>query len=328
MRIGIFLNQYAHGPDRQVARDLVEQAELLDELGFDLLALGERHLYPDGFLDQAATLAYLAGRTTRIGLCSAGFILPLLDTVYLAEYGASLDALSGGRLILGVVAGYREDEFKLFGARLADRARRLDERLPILRGLLAGNRVVLDAVEGHLEAFVSPVPTRRPGIPIWVGARADAAIDRAAALADGWITSFNETPTELEGKIARYRAAAQRAGTRGEVVVCRDAFVHESAAAARATIEGPLLGLMGSYAGWKAGSPDEPRYRDVRFEDVAGRLVLGTPQEAIREIRRYELLGADRLILRCQFPGLTHDDTMRCLRLIGEAVLPALRATG
>ena len=326
MRVGVFLNQYAHAPDRQVASELVEQAEYLDSAGFDLLALGERHLYPDGFLDQAAAMAYLAGRTARIALCSAGFILPVLDDIRLAEYAGSLDVLSGGRVILGVVAGYRDDEFRMFGARLGDRAAALEAGLPRLRTLLDGGRVVVGEGSARSEAFVSPHAALSRRIPLWVGARAQAAVDRTARLADGWITSFNQTPEELAVAIPRFKAAAAAAGSRGEVVVCRDAFVAADRAAARAALEGPLLALGRRYATWKAGSPDAGRYLDDSIEPIIDRLILGSADEAVDQLLRYQRMGADRVILRCQFPGSDRVETLACLRRIGDSVLPALRA--
>ncbi len=108
MRFGVILSQYVSAPERSSFSQLEERARLAEELGFDLLCLGDRRVYPDGFHELVTTMTALAVLTSRIQICSSGFILPIYHPVLLAEQMAHLDVLSQGRLIFGVVLGYRE----------------------------------------------------------------------------------------------------------------------------------------------------------------------------------------------------------------------------
>ncbi|MDR7505240.1 MAG: LLM class flavin-dependent oxidoreductase [Armatimonadota bacterium] len=305
---------------------LLEQTLLLEDLGVDFVALGERHLYPIGVQEQLTTLTWLAGKTSRIRLASAGFILPVYHPVMLAEMIANLDILSAGRVIFGVVLGYRPEEFALFGVPYRQRAGRMEEALQIIGRLWAGETVTFAGRFYHLqEALISPLPVQRPHPPIWVGARVPDALERAARHADGWMTSFNESPPELAEKITFYRAAAARAGRKAEVVVMRDGFVASSARHAREVIERPILGLYEEYRAWKRTSPDAEKYSALSFEKLRPNLLIGTPDDVIASVRRYEAIGADAVVLRCEYRGMSRQDTLRCLRLWGEVVAPAFR---
>ncbi len=329
MRFGVFLNQYYHQPGQPITHEVMEQTLLLEELGVDFVALGQRHLYPAGVLDLLTTLAWLAGKTTRIRLCAAGFILPVYHPVMLAEAMATLDVLSGGRLVFGAVLGYRPEEFALFGVPPRQRAARMEESLEIITRLWTGDIVSYAGRHFRLrDACISPVPAQRPRPPIWIGAREPRALERAARLADAWMTSFNESPEELHEKIARYRGAATRAGRPSAVVVLRDGFVADSTTEARRTLEGPLLGLYRAYRTWKRTSPDAAKYAALSFERLLPTLLVGTPDEVVATLRQYEALGVDAVLLRCQYPGLPHDATMRCLHLFAQSVVPAFRGGG
>ena len=326
MKFGLYLNQYFHEPMRSVHRELAEQAEALEAGGWDFLALGEGHLRGEGFQEQLTTLAWLAGKTRRLGLCSAGFILPLYDPVLLAEQLANLDQLSDGRLIFGAVLGYREEEFAMAGVARAERVPRFKAALDVIGRLWAG-----EALDGSNPVFSRPgaslsvLPAQRPRPPIWIGAHVRPAIERAARLGDGWIASANASTPELIEKIGWFAVASRAARTPGEVVLMRDGFVADSAEEARRIVERPLLGLYAEYAGWKRDSPDAAKYFTLRFEDIAPKLVLGSPEECIGQLRAYRDLGVGTVILRMQYPGLAQADLLRAIRRVGDDVIPALR---
>ena len=321
MRFGLYLNQYFHEPMRSVHAELAEQAELMEGTAWDFLALGERHVHEDGFQEQLTTMAWLAGRTRRLGICSAGFIVALYDPAMLAEQLANLDQLSDGRLIFGAVLGYRPEEFAMFGAEQAERVPRLEAGIELIKRLWAGERLA-----DRAGAYLSVRPARRPRPPIWIGAHVQPAIERAARLGDGWIASANAGAPELGEKIGWFRAAAESVGTGGEVVLMRDGFVADSYAEARRIAAGPMLGLYAEYAGWKRNSPDAARYFKLRFEDLEPKLIFGAPDDCVRQLLAYRDLGVDRVIMRMQYPGLTQADLLRALRLFADEVIPALGA--
>jgi alkanesulfonate monooxygenase SsuD/methylene tetrahydromethanopterin reductase-like flavin-dependent oxidoreductase (luciferase family) len=175
-------------------------------------------------------------------------------------------------------------------------------------------------------ARLSVLPAQQPRPPIWIGAIVPAAIERAAAQADGWVASANASIPELAEKIALYKAAARKAGTRGDVVVMRDGFVAESADEARRIVAEPMLGLYAEYAGWKRDSPDASKYSTLTFESLEPKLIFGTPDDAVRQLRAYRDLGVDQVILRMQYPGLAQADLLRCLTLFAAEVIPRVNA--
>jgi probable F420-dependent oxidoreductase len=170
-----------------------------EEAGFDSLWTAEHVVLPDPqappspapphmkLLDPAVALGFAAAVTTRVKLATGIVILPQRNPVVAAKTFASVDRLSGGRLIFGVAAGYLHQEFAAIGAPFAERGRRTDEYIEAIRSLWCDERPVFD---GRFTRFGSiqqqPPPIQSPHPPIVVGGMSDAALSRAARLGDGW----------------------------------------------------------------------------------------------------------------------------------------------
>ena len=151
------------------AGPLARIGEAAEELGFDHVWVSETTLVPEEFgggdtrtLDPFASLAYLTGRLGRIKLGTSIVRLPLHHPVHLAKQTASLQELSGGRLILGVGVGYYEPEFRLLGERFEDRGRRTDEALRLLRAVWAGERDFRGEYWSFENVRLEPRPTPLP----------------------------------------------------------------------------------------------------------------------------------------------------------------------
>lgn len=299
--------------------ELLEQACLAEDVGFDWLVLGDRHAWKRGFYEAVTTLAWLAGHTRRIRLATAGLILPLYPPVLLAEALANIDVLSGGRLIAGFVLGYRPEEFAAAGVDGRRRVALFERHLHVIRELWTRGSTDLNGS----RVDIGPLPAQRPAPEIWGAGRVPMAIRRTARLCDGWTCSFNEDLDELPEKIALFRSASPREGTRGRVVICRDGFCAIDQDHLREVYEGPLLDLFADYAQWKRNSEDAGRYRDLGWDQIRGRLVVGTPPEFAETLARYRAMGADGMILRLQPPGLPHQEALACIELLGREVLPA-----
>jgi probable F420-dependent oxidoreductase len=192
MRIGVCLPNFPFGVEPSAAA-VVEVAHEAERLGLDSLWATDHLLPPRAMtrygnvLEALATLAFVGGATSRIELGTSVLVLPLRHAVTVAKQAASIDALSGGRLLLGVGAGWMEGEFANLGADFHRRGSDLDEALAVLRTLWtapeprhAGERWRFAGV-----AF-APRPARPGGIPIWVGGNSSAAVARAARLGDAW----------------------------------------------------------------------------------------------------------------------------------------------
>ena len=190
---------------------VAELSVAFERLGFDALYVTD-HPAPDDrwmaagghhSLDPAAVLSAAAAATTTIGLHTNVYVLPYRNPFLAAKQLASVDVLSGGRLILGVAAGYLRQEFDALGVPFEERAARLDEALELLPHIWAGETV---AGESTLEgagvwrargATALPIPLQHPHPPIWVGGNSTAAMRRAIRFGQAW--SPFPTPADTRG---------------------------------------------------------------------------------------------------------------------------------
>jgi probable F420-dependent oxidoreductase len=219
MKVGLFaLNQ---GP---AAREALERiGPLAEELGYDWLVVGEHVVVPDPrerpspmepgdpILDGVVSLAFLAGRTERIRLVTGIVILPQRNPLVLAKQLASVDVLSGGRLVFGLGVGYLEPEMSAIGVPMERRGRRADEYLAAMRVLWEQEKPSFDGeFVGFSGVNAYPRPIQRP-LPVIVGGRTSAAHRRAVRGADGWYgywLDLDRTADQLDG----IKAALARAG--------------------------------------------------------------------------------------------------------------------
>jgi probable F420-dependent oxidoreductase len=193
--IGLFaINSHACAEPEGAARI----AALAERLGYDSLWAGEHVVVPsprvdpspmepdEPILDPLVALAHLAGHTERILLGTGLIILPQRNPLVLAKQAASLDVVSGGRLILGIGVGYLEPEMTAIGVPMEGRGARSDEYLAAMRSLWHDDA---PAHDGRYASFVGvdayPRPVQRP-LPIVVGGHTNAAFRRSARHADGW----------------------------------------------------------------------------------------------------------------------------------------------
>jgi len=154
-------------------------------------------------LDPFAVLAALAGRTERVRLGFGVVVLPYRHPLVVAKLVATIDALSGGRVILGVGSGWMPEEFAAVGADYAARKRETDASLQFLTRAFA---------DGEVDGMtVLPKPVQRPGPPIWVGGNAPAALRRAVQFAHTWDAPYVD-PDELPVGIARLHEVCRAAG--------------------------------------------------------------------------------------------------------------------
>ena len=204
IRIGIGAAVAAATPDA-----LGEIMTGLDELGFDSLWLSEVLTGP--VLDPAVGLAWAAARNPRVKLGTT-MLLPGRNVIRLAKQLASLDVLSQGRLLVTLVPGLTyAPEREAIGADPKRRGAVIDEALPLLRRLWAGERVSHDGPAGSFaDVTLSPRPVQQP-LEVWLGGTAPAALERCGRLSDGWLPSLC-TPEEAAAGREVIDAAAARAG--------------------------------------------------------------------------------------------------------------------
>jgi probable F420-dependent oxidoreductase len=190
--------------------ELAALGTVLERVGFDSIWLPDVMILPVD--DPLVGLSYLAGRVGRLKLGTT-LVLPGQSPVRLARQLATLDRLSGGRLLVTMVAGIRRRrELEAMGVAAEDRAGEMDELLPLLRRLWSEDEVDHDGPRWTLRgARVEPKPA--PGLDrlLWVGGTADAALQRAGELSEGWLPSLC-TPAEAAAGRRTIEEHAARAG--------------------------------------------------------------------------------------------------------------------
>lgn len=206
MRIGVVFPQTEFRHDPVAVRDYAQTAEGLGYshiIAYDhvLGANPQRpggwsgpYTHTDTFLEPFVLFAYMAAVTTTVELAPGVLILPQRQTALVAKQAATLDVLSGGRLRLGVGLGWNAIEYQALGEAFHTRGRRMEEQVELLRRLWTEPLVTYSGTWHTIDdAGLNPLPVRRP-IPIWFGASAEAAIRRAARLADGWMMTGTRSP--------------------------------------------------------------------------------------------------------------------------------------
>lgn len=181
---------------------------LAEEVGFDHYWVNDHVSWIHPLLDPVVLLSSIAARTSRIGLATGVYLLPLRSPVATARAFASLDYLSEGRVMLGVgIGGEFEQDFQAAGVPISERAGRTDASIRLLRRLWTGEPTSLhDRYFDFDDAQVLPRPVNG-NIPLIVGGRSDAALTRAAVIGDGWMP-YLMNPERVGRGIERMRSIA------------------------------------------------------------------------------------------------------------------------
>ncbi len=227
----------------------VPLARAADEAGFHSVVVSDHLIYPGdlkspypytsngqprwerdtAWPDPMIAIGAMAAVTARLRFITSIYLLPLRHPVVAAKQATTVDVLSGGRLVLGIGAGWMREEFELLGVPFEKRGRRLEESVAVLRKLFEGGDV-----EHHGEFYdfdalrMSPLP--KAPVPIWGGGTSEAALRRAATLLDGWVSEINtrDEIRTIAGKLHAWRAESERAEQPfGICAALRDGFTAE-----------------------------------------------------------------------------------------------------
>ena len=189
VRFGFALPMLRHRIDPTELPRLAVDAE---KAGFDSVWAADHVAVPEAnaeaygdVIEQLVTLTYIAAKTENLKVGTSVLIVPQRNPLVIAKQAAALDILSGGRLILGVGAGWIEGEFELLGADFAHRGKILDESIRLMRAMWREPLVNFSGDFFDVNGAVSSPKPAQP-IPIWIGGNSDAAVRRAARLGDGW----------------------------------------------------------------------------------------------------------------------------------------------
>ena len=208
MTVSVGVSLSLHPPKEQF--ELVRRVEAL---GFESVWCGDHISFNLPLYESLTLLASYASITSRIKLGSGVYLLALRRPTVVAKITSTLDALCGGRLIFGVgVGGENPKEFEACGVPHKERGARVTEGIDVVRALW---RDTPASFKGRFTRFegvsIDPKPVQRPGPPIWIGGRSDAALARAGRQGDGWI-SYVVQPERYAQSLDKIRRAADAAG--------------------------------------------------------------------------------------------------------------------
>jgi probable F420-dependent oxidoreductase len=231
VHLGVILPNYGEGASPDGVRAVAEAAE---ELGFDSVWATEHIIVgPEGVdpygtvLEPLATLAWLAGLTSRVELGTSITLVALHNPIRLAKEVATVQLLSGRPFYLGVGTGWHEDEYRFMAVDFRGRGGRVDEGVRVMKALWAGERSFDGERWSFEDATSLPLPAQRP--EIWVGGASDRAVRRALELGDVWHPSRTGTPErvrEVKERHPQLRVVPRAsAPTVDELRVRRDALV-------------------------------------------------------------------------------------------------------
>ncbi|MFN8533769.1 MAG: LLM class flavin-dependent oxidoreductase [Dehalococcoidia bacterium] len=282
----------------------------VEALGFDSIWVSEHIVFHGAVAESMTVLSYYAAAAPTLKLGTAVYLMPLRHAMITAKTAATLDYISGGRLILGIgVGGEYPKEFEACGVPIKQRGGRTDEAIIASKKLWSGEPV---SHEGKYYSFsdvkLEPPPAQPGGPPVWVAGRSDAAIRRAALLGDGYLP-YLFTPE-------RYRASLQK--------------VNELAAAAKRPPDAITpahyvqfhLGSSTEESRKVAGDMMSANYNQDFHSLVERFLALGTAADAAEFIYRFVDGGAKTIIL---IPACAPEAVPDQVRRAGEDLLPLLR---
>lgn len=295
------------------AEELVRFAQQAEARGFYCLTVADHVIVPkdisvpypytvDGkypgtgyHLETLMTMGYLAGATKRIRFVTSVMILPYRNPVVTAKMLASLDVLSGGRVIVGAGVGWMKEEFETIRTEpFEERGKVTDEYIAAYRELWTSDHPSFSGKYCSFSNIVFlPKPVQKPGIPIWIGGHSKQAIRRAARLGDGWhpiggVPTIPLEPEDVAKDMAMLREYAEKAGRDPNKI--------------RVALKGSLFD------------------REKQIAPGRRRRFIGSAEEIASDIRAYGEVGVDTMIFDVRRPS--GSETLERMEWLAKEVFP------
>ena len=305
MKLGLWLTA-RYAPDRSAIAHVAamrEQVALARDAGFGMISSGQHYLAPR--LQTFPLLARLVQDAGDMEVATSILLLPLHQPVAVAEDAATMNAMLGGRFVLGVGLGHDPAEQAAFGVARHDVAPRFDEAIEVMRRVWAGDA---RAYDGRYFAL----PARDAGLAgadpprLWVGGNSERARQRAAASGAAWLPTGSHVDGVSAGRqdVLR-RAAGLGAPPPGDAPA--GLWVHVDTTEERAQAAARRAGHL------RPGQTSRPGF------------AIGTPETCLQTLRDFrDRAGVTHLLCRLEVPGMDQADVLRGIDLLGSAVIPAL----
>jgi probable F420-dependent oxidoreductase len=298
MKLGVWIPNCRHLATPEIIRSAAVRAE---QLGYDSAWVSDHVVVPraniknfgETIFDPLVTLGVIAGATSRVRLGTTVLIVPYRHAVVTAKMVSSLDALSGGRVVLGVGAGWVAAESAMLSVPFKERGAMTDEYLDAMRELWTSPTPSFAGKYTQFSDVVfEPKPVQKPHPPIWVGGHSQAALRRTARLGAAW-HPINRPPEEL------------RAGRREIARLCRE----------QGRADAPALTLRNDVRILRAGE-------SAPVSTHAGRVLAGEPAALVEQIRELAECGVEHLVL--EFLAADGRELEAQMALFAERVRPKL----
>jgi alkanesulfonate monooxygenase SsuD/methylene tetrahydromethanopterin reductase-like flavin-dependent oxidoreductase (luciferase family) len=335
MKYGFFIRgQYRQGDDMAARfKELVEQARLADQLGFSDLLTGMHYAgYPLSQFQLIPFLSRIMGEVPNMRIVTGIILLSLHKPLDVAEQLASMDVMSDGRLVFGAGLGYRDVEFKGFGTTQKERVPRLVENLEAIKRLWTEDHVTMKGSHFELDdCTIALKPLQKPMPPIWLGANADAAVRRAAKLADAWFMNPHQRMDTIERQLDIYKGALDefKKPFPKELPLMREIFVARSREEATRLARPYLEEKYKVYHEWgqDKAMPKGDDDLSLDFDELTrDRFLFGSPDEVAEQIIGYhKRLGVTHMVLGLHWVGMPHSQVTDSMNLFAEEVMPKVK---
>ena len=305
MKFGIMLPHYGHVASTEA---IVEMAKAAEAMGYDSLWVTDQIIVPNQDVDRfgptffecLTVLSFVAACTENIQLGSSIIVLPYRNPIEVAKVTATIDALSHGRLIVGVGIGGVESEFRNIGVAWEDRGERSDEALRIIKELWTSDKPRFDGSHYKFSDIqFHPKPVQKPHPPLWVGGNTRRALRRVVEFGDVWHPSRAKVELLTE-RTPQLRSIAERAGRDpGEIGI---------------SVRQPL------------------RIDQDATQAVDAWPLVGTVDKVIESVEAFGDAGVEHLVMDTfygipELHGETYDDIMRTMEVFASDVVPRFAAS-
>lgn len=311
-----------------------EVVQLAEQLGFSSMVAGQHFLGGELRYYQPITyLTYMSQFAPSMDVVIGIVLLSLVNPVELAEQVATMDAVTGGKAVLGVGLGYSDHEFRAFGIPRETRIKRFEEGIELIKALWSGEEVNFKGEIFDVEG-VSPavLPVRKPRPPIWAAGQAEKPVRRAARLADAWYPPPFPTHEGLAHLREIFLEERERCGLPldGDFPVRRELVIAESRAEARKMAAQRSAARYDLYVKWGMGDRLNEETKGLGSqadEDIDARFILGSPEDCAEQLDALRRdLGMTHFILKPQWLGMPHEEALKQIELFGTKVMPLLKA--
>jgi alkanesulfonate monooxygenase len=309
---GIAARNFTAYPEMPDIGQLVDYGIKMEQMGFDSLwvwdhvLLGVNPNFP--IVESLTLLTAIGARTSKIKLGTGILVLPMRNPVILAKQLASMDALTNGRLLMGMASGWYKREFDAVGIPFEQRGKLMDENLDIITRFWTEDMVKGEWSRHKIPAGVMyPKPVQKPRPPILIGGYVDRVLKRAAVTGDGWLTYFY-TPDSFAKSWAKIRGFAKEGGKDPETLLNANQLpirIGES----RAAVEADMMEWLGKewdYASWSESTKDSA--------------IMGTVDECVAKLKEHLAVGTQKIIF------VPYKYEMSQIETIAREIIPRLKS--